>query len=269
MIRTNNTNDFQYIPPNEQLYNYYSGSQANKMNFDLRRSRRNGFGQAEPAQRFDPLESDPRLENSQSEAEPSKIFVGGIPPGLSEEDLDAYFSQFGEIVKIDMPTKKGRRGKVKLRGFAFIHYSDSVSVDLVLESSHDNSQSINALKTDVSVTHEINGFSVAVRKALDISKASKLTKELQKLKLFVKNLPLDATSEEINSFFSKFGPVNRVQITMNRGFAYVIISNKESYDKILKFFKDNHSKEKFDQIDPKVFFRGVHLLEVNSSISLT
>jgi RNA recognition motif-containing protein len=131
------------------------------------------------------------------------------------------------------------------------------------------------LKSNSSVSHEINGHTVAVRRALAQNKASEITKELQKLKLFVKNLPLDATSNEIKKFFSKFGPVNRVQMTINskskefKGFAYVIISNKKCYEKILKLFQENQKIKNFDEINPQVLFRGINLLQVESSLSLS
>jgi RNA recognition motif-containing protein len=228
----------------------------------------------------------PPAEKYRSQKKPStkkegsqfKIFVGGIPPALKRDDLNFYFSQFGQILKIDLPVKKGRRGKEKLRGFAFIHFLDQESVDHVLGQylNRPENKKANGSKDSIgSVSHDINGSIVAVRQALDSQKASKLTKELQKLKLYVKNLPLDATSKEITKFFSRFGPVNRVQMTVNssskefRGFAYVIINNKESFDKILDLFKANHSQTQFDLMDQSLLFRGVHVLEVDSSLSLT
>lgn len=59
-----------------------------------------------------------------------KIFVGGLPHGLTEVDFNGYFSKYGEIedsvVMYDRNTKKPR-------GFGFITYKDENSIDLVLK----------------------------------------------------------------------------------------------------------------------------------------
>jgi RNA recognition motif-containing protein len=59
-----------------------------------------------------------------------KIFVGGLPHGLTEFEFKGYFIQFGEIedcvVMYDRNTGKPR-------GFGFITYSDERSVDLVMK----------------------------------------------------------------------------------------------------------------------------------------
>ena len=59
-----------------------------------------------------------------------KIFVGGLPHGLTECEFKLYFSQFGEIedwvVMYD-------RNSGKPRGFGFVTYSDERSADLVMK----------------------------------------------------------------------------------------------------------------------------------------
>lgn len=62
-----------------------------------------------------------------------KIFVGGLPHGISEPEFKQYFSQYGEIedwvVMYDRGTKKPR-------GFGFVTYSDERSIDLVLRDKY-------------------------------------------------------------------------------------------------------------------------------------
>lgn len=62
-----------------------------------------------------------------------KIFVGGLPHGISEPEFKQYFSQYGEIedwvVMYDRGTKKPR-------GFGFVTYADERSIDLVLRDKY-------------------------------------------------------------------------------------------------------------------------------------
>lgn len=59
-----------------------------------------------------------------------KIFVGGLPHGLTETEFKQYFVKYGEIedcvVMYDRNTGKPR-------GFGFITYKDEQSIDLVLQ----------------------------------------------------------------------------------------------------------------------------------------
>ena len=47
------------------------------------------------------------------------------------------------------------------------------------------------------------------------------------------------------------------------------MKNKKSFDKILRLFNENRRKRSFDDIDNNVLFRGLHLLDVSSSLSLS
>ena len=62
-----------------------------------------------------------------------KIFVGGLPHGLAEDEFKQYFSQYGEIedcvVMYDRNTGKPR-------GFGFITYNDEASIDLVMRDKY-------------------------------------------------------------------------------------------------------------------------------------
>lgn len=59
------------------------------------------------------------------------IFVGGLSYDLSEGDVVCVFSQYGEIVNINMVRDK-KTGKIK--GFAFICYEDQRSTVLAVDN---------------------------------------------------------------------------------------------------------------------------------------
>ena len=59
------------------------------------------------------------------------VYVGGLPYDLSEGDIMVVFSQFGEVVDVNLPRDK-ETGKP--RGFAFIAYEDQRSTVLAVDN---------------------------------------------------------------------------------------------------------------------------------------
>lgn len=59
------------------------------------------------------------------------IFVGGLPYDLTEGDIICVFSQYGEIVNINLVRDKATG---KSRGFAFICYEDQRSTILSVDN---------------------------------------------------------------------------------------------------------------------------------------
>lgn len=74
------------------------------------------------------------------------IFIGGLPFDLSEGDVICIFSQYGEIVNINLVRAKDTG---KSRGFCFICYEDQRSTDLAV----DNLNGIKILNRTVRVDH--------------------------------------------------------------------------------------------------------------------
>uniref|UniRef100_A0A8C5JXX0 Heterogeneous nuclear ribonucleoprotein D-like n=1 Tax=Jaculus jaculus TaxID=51337 RepID=A0A8C5JXX0_JACJA len=64
---------------------------------------------------------------------PKKVFVGGLSPDTSEEQIKEYFGAFGEIENIELPmdTKTNER-----RRFCVITYTDEEPVKKLLESRY-------------------------------------------------------------------------------------------------------------------------------------
>lgn len=74
------------------------------------------------------------------------IFIGGLPYDLTEGDIICIFSQYGEIVNINLVRDKAT-GKQK--GFCFICYEDQRSTVLAV----DNFNGIKILKRTIRVDH--------------------------------------------------------------------------------------------------------------------
>jgi len=58
-----------------------------------------------------------------------KVYLTGVKEGMSETDIRDYFSRFGDIESVDMIVDRETR---KLRGFAFISFSDYDPVDKIV-----------------------------------------------------------------------------------------------------------------------------------------
>lgn len=59
------------------------------------------------------------------------IFVGGLPFDLTEGDIICIFSQYGEVVNINLVRAKDTG---KSRGFCFVCYEDQRSTDLAVDN---------------------------------------------------------------------------------------------------------------------------------------
>ena len=77
------------------------------------------------------------------------IFAGGLPRDLTEGDVITIFSQYGEVMNINMPRDK-ETGKPK--GFAFLMYEDQRSTILAV----DNLNGANILERTIRVDHVKN-----------------------------------------------------------------------------------------------------------------
>ncbi|UYV81874.1 RBMX2 [Cordylochernes scorpioides] len=77
------------------------------------------------------------------------VYIGGLDYGLTEGDVIAVLSQYGEIVNINLIRDK-KTGKSK--GFAFVCYEDQRSTILAV----DNSNGINVCNRTIRIDHVAN-----------------------------------------------------------------------------------------------------------------
>uniref|UniRef100_I3MPN5 RNA-binding motif protein, X-linked 2 n=1 Tax=Ictidomys tridecemlineatus TaxID=43179 RepID=I3MPN5_ICTTR len=112
------------------------------------------------------------------------IFLGGLPYELTEGDVICVFSQYGEIVNINLVRDK-KTGKSK--GFCFLCYEDQRSTVLAV----DNFNGIKIKGRTIRVDHVSN-----YRAPKDSEEADDVTKELQE-KGCGANTPSSSSSESL------------------------------------------------------------------------
>lgn len=87
---------------------------------------------------------DPKLAKAKGGREPIlKVFVGGLDPEVSEEEIRAHFGQFGAIDEVDLPFDKVKQQR---RAFCFIKFQ---SEDVVNEVVANNKQTLGSREVDV------------------------------------------------------------------------------------------------------------------------
>lgn len=76
-------------------------------------------------------------------AQYGKIFVGGLTPDITDDDIKTYFGQYGTIVELQAPFDKSKNQR---KGFCFITFE---SRDVVYKLLKTPKQTINGREVDV------------------------------------------------------------------------------------------------------------------------
>lgn len=84
-----------------------------------------------------------KVDPKKAKARHGKIFVGGLVPELSDDDIKNYFANYGTIVEVEMPFDKTKNQR---KGFCFITFESEQVVQELLKSPK---QSINGKEVDV------------------------------------------------------------------------------------------------------------------------
>ncbi|CAG7815023.1 unnamed protein product [Allacma fusca] len=72
-----------------------------------------------------------KVDPKKAKARHGKIFVGGLTQEISDDDIKTYFSQFGNVVEIEMPIDKSKNQR---KGFCFITFDNEQIVHELLKS---------------------------------------------------------------------------------------------------------------------------------------
>jgi hypothetical protein len=141
-----------------------------------------------------------------------KMFVGGLSWETTDEDLRAYFEQYGTVddcaIKTDMNTGRPR-------GFGFVVFADSASVDSVLAAG----------------THTLSG------KTIDPKRAKARGPEPVK-KVFVGGLDPNIPEADIRNYFGQFGTIEELILpfdkmnNVRKAFAFITFDSAETVDQL-------------------------------------
>ncbi|XP_054710429.1 heterogeneous nuclear ribonucleoprotein 27C-like isoform X2 [Uloborus diversus] len=149
-----------------------------------------------------------------------KLFVGGLSWETTKENLQSYFSRFGEIVDC-VVMKNNETGRS--RGFGFVTFKDPNCVNAVLQAK----------------PHDLNGRTIDAKECTPRSMQKRGgNKTPSQSKIFLGGLPRDITESDIRNAMSKFGEVSQVIIMMDsetkkcRGFGFLSFESEDSTDQV-------------------------------------
>ncbi|RZC35017.1 RNA-binding protein squid [Asbolus verrucosus] len=72
-----------------------------------------------------------KVDPKKAKARHGKIFVGGLTNELSDDDIKNYFSQYGNIIEVEMPFDKTKNQR---KGFCFITFESEQVVNELLKT---------------------------------------------------------------------------------------------------------------------------------------
>ncbi|CAO1430497.1 unnamed protein product [Diamesa serratosioi] len=84
-----------------------------------------------------------KVDPKKAKARTGKIFVGGLIPEISDDEIKAFFGQFGNIVEVEMPFDKQKNQR---KAFCFITFDSEQVVNELLKTPK---QTISGKEVDV------------------------------------------------------------------------------------------------------------------------
>ena len=197
--------------------------------------------------------------------EPKKIFVGGLAHTTNTDSLKSHFEGFGEVADVFM-SKNAETGTA--RGFAFVTFTDDSTVEKLLTACPHiiDGKTVDAKRATVrgprgapggsargggngSFENAMGGQGYARHHAQNVGLGGPgaQKKPPSEKQVFVGGVPNGTTKEDLQQFFTQFGPVESANLMVdretgrNRGFGFVNFSFMETVEKVLgiKHFEIN------------------------------
>ncbi|XP_042639030.1 heterogeneous nuclear ribonucleoprotein D-like [Orycteropus afer afer] len=156
-----------------------------------------------------------RINATKYQHDASKMFIGGLSSDTSKQALLEYLSLFDEIIDITIKTNP-QTGKS--RGFGFVLFKDSATVEKVLQ-----------LKK-----HEVNG------KKIQLKRAKAVQPKKSPRKVFVGGLNPLTSEEEIREYFGTFGMIEKIELPLRprtnvrQAFGFITYTDDKPVKKLLE-----------------------------------
>ncbi|KAM5170010.1 heterogeneous nuclear ribonucleoprotein A0 [Mantella aurantiaca] len=169
-----------------------------------------------------------------------KLFIGGLNVQTTEAGLRAHFEAYGAltdcVVVVNPLTKRSRC-------FGFVTFSCAEEADSAVAAS----------------PHVLDGNNVELKRAVSREDSSRPGAHAKVNKLFVGGLKADIDEGHLMDHFSKFGPVDKVEIIADkesgkkRGFGFIHFANHDSADKaaVVKFHPINGHRVEVKKAVPR------------------
>ena len=175
------------------------------------------------------------FNQSKSNEENKQVFIKGISPDITEEELKEYINIKAPLIEYkNIRLVLDMNGKNK--GFAFVDFNNQNEAKKFIDIMNDNKNENIKLKN----SELICAFCLSPKSGKN-----------DKRTLFINNLPFDVIKEQIKETFCDFGKILDIRIIYNphtqkpRGYGYVEFEDEKSIDKIInsdKTFEINGRK---------------------------
>jgi len=157
--------------------------------------------------------------NQAVRGDPSKkIFIGGVPRTVSDDEYREYFRSFGELDDCIL-----MRDSVGVcRGFGFVTYKEQSAYEDVLQAQL-----------------QLRGRKLEPKKAVP-SKEMQIKDEKSEVKVFIGGLASDVDKSRLDDYFIRYGQIVDSIVMMDsesgksRGFGFVTFADSASVDELMK-----------------------------------
>jgi len=165
----------------------------------------------------------------ESDEQERKLFVGGLSRNTDEDLVKNYFETYGNIIDCTVMRDQERNS----RGFGFVLFEDSSSVDKIIAAKKDGT------------TFNLDEQNIEIKRAFPKSGGGgsyggSRGERTNYRKIFVGGLPSTASEEKIRDYFESYGKVNEVELVRDhesnrlRGFAFVTFEDGDCADKCIQ-----------------------------------
>ncbi|BHF66550.1 hypothetical protein SprV_0200957100 [Sparganum proliferum] len=137
-------------------------------------------------------------------SEDIELLVDGVKANITEEDLRAYFSRFGEVLDVDMSINPSTGRHC---GNGFISLRPTWDVDSILEEEH----IISGVR--INVMECTSGGNEGDGESSDECSSTEVSSE--DIELLVDGVKANITEEDLRAYFSRFGEVLDVDMSIN------------------------------------------------------